>query len=95
MESQFHVVVVFYIMIDTRVNSDLPKTKIVAFCVKSYQQQMCVQDHVHTGVIYPDKGYFSLKALLTQRFLTFRCFPCVKIKDTDDVSPVKEGLQLP
>ena len=33
----------------------------------------------------------SLGLLLTQRFLTFRCVPCVKIKDTDDVLPVKEG----
>ena len=36
MESQFHVVVCFclYIMIDTRVNSDLAKTKIVTFALK-------------------------------------------------------------
>ena len=47
MESQFHVVV-FYIMIDTRVNSDLAKTK-------NYQQQKCVQDHVHTRGIYLGK----------------------------------------
>ena len=33
MESQFHVVA-FYIMIDTRVNSDLDKTKIVTFALK-------------------------------------------------------------
>ena len=32
---------------------------------------------------------------LTQQFLKFRCLPCVKIKDTDDVLPVKEGPQLP
>ena len=32
MESQFHVV--FYIMIDARVNSDLAKTKIVTFVLK-------------------------------------------------------------
>ena len=37
----------------------------------------------------------ALSLLLTQRFLTFRCVPCVKIKDTDDVSHVKEGPQLP
>ena len=37
-----------------------------------------------------------LKAtLLTQRFLTFRCVPYVKIKNTDVVLPVKEGPQLP
>ena len=45
----------FYIVIDTRVNSDLAKTKFVTFCVKNYQQQKCVQDHVHTRVIYPAK----------------------------------------
>ena len=28
---------------------------------------------------------------LTQRFLTFRCVPCAKMKDTNDVLPVKEG----
>ena len=37
----------------------------------------------------------DVKALLTQRFLTFRCVPCLKIKDTDDVSHVKEDPQLP
>ena len=37
----------------------------------------------------------QLRLLLTQRFLTFRCVPCLKIKDTDDVLPVKEGPQLP
>ena len=37
----------------------------------------------------------ALSLLLTQRFLTFRCVPCVKIKDTDDVLHVKEGPQLP
>ena len=36
----------------------------------------------------------SLGLLLTQRFLTFRCVPCVKIKDTDDVLPVKPGFHL-
>ena len=35
------------------------------------------------------------RLLLTQRFLTFRCVPCVKIKNTDIVLPVKEGPQLP
>ena len=35
MESQFHVVVFFFnIMIDTRANSDLAKTKIVTFALK-------------------------------------------------------------
>ena len=33
----------------------------------------------------------QLRRLLTQRFLTFRCVLCVKIKDTDEVLPVKEG----
>ena len=33
MESQFRVVV-FYIMIDTRVDSDLAKTRIVTFLLK-------------------------------------------------------------
>ena len=33
MESQFYVVF-FYIMIDTRVNSDLAETKIVTFVLK-------------------------------------------------------------
>ena len=33
----------------------------------------------------------ELRLLLTQRYLTFRCVPCVKIKDTDDVLPIKEG----
>ena len=37
----------------------------------------------------------ALRLLLTQRFLTFWCVACVKIKDTDDVLPVKEGSQLP
>ena len=32
-----------------------------------------------------------LRLLLTQRFLAFWCVPCVKIKDTDDVFPVKEA----
>ena len=31
------------------------------------------------------------RLLLTQRFLTFRCVPCVKIKNTDVVLPVKGG----
>ena len=35
MVAQFHVVIFFfYIMIDTRVNSDLAKTKIVTFALK-------------------------------------------------------------
>ena len=34
MESQFHVVVFFHIMIDACVNSDLAKTKIVTFALK-------------------------------------------------------------
>ena len=29
-----------------------------------------------------------LRRFLTQRFLTFQCVSCVKIKDTDDVVPV-------
>ena len=37
----------------------------------------------------------SLRLLLTQQFLTFQCVPCVKIKNTDIVLPVKEGPQLP
>ena len=37
----------------------------------------------------------QLKVLLTQRFLTFRCVPCVKIKNTDIVLPIQEGPQLP
>ena len=37
----------------------------------------------------------KLKELLTKRLFTYRCVPCVKIKDTDDVLPVKEGPQLP
>ena len=37
----------------------------------------------------------GLRLLFTQRFLTFRCVRCVKIKDTDDVLPVKDGPQLP
>ena len=36
-----------------------------------------------------------LRRLLTQRFLTFRCVPCVNIKDSDDVLSVNEGPQLP
>ena len=35
------------------------------------------------------------RLLLTQRFLTFGCVPCVKVKDTDEVLPVKESSQLP
>ena len=31
-----------------------------------------------------------LTLLLTERFLTFRCVEFVKIKDTDDVFPVKD-----
>ena len=31
----------------------------------------------------------------TSHSTTFRCVPCVKIKDTDDVLPVKEGPQIP
>ena len=37
----------------------------------------------------------QLRLLLTQRFLTFRCVPGVKIKNTDIVLPVKEGPRLP
>ena len=37
----------------------------------------------------------ALRLLLNQRFLTFRCVPCVTIKDTDDVLLIKEGPQLP
>ena len=41
-------------------------------------------------------GVFEvLMLLLTQRFLTFRCVPCVKIKNTDIVLPGQEGPQLP
>ena len=40
------------------------------------------------------KRYF-LRLLLTQRFLTFRRIPCVKIKDTDDVLPIKEDPATP
>ena len=32
----------------------------------------------------------SIRLLFTQRFLTFRCLPCVKIKDTEDVCPLKK-----
>ena len=50
------------------------------------------------GVLYQRVAVNSRnvsRLLLTQRFLTFRYVPCVKIKDTDDVLPVKEGPQLP
>ena len=43
----------------------------------------------------PPSGKWPLMLLLTQRFLTLRCVWCVKIKDTDDVLPVKDGLQFP
>ena len=36
-----------------------------------------------------------LRLLFTQQFLTFRCVWCVKIKDTDDILPVKDCPQLP
>ena len=36
-----------------------------------------------------------LRLLFIQRFLTFRCVRCVKIKDTDDIWPVKDGPQFP
>ena len=36
-----------------------------------------------------------LRRLLTQRFLTFRCVPCVKIKHADIVLPVKKGRNSP
>ena len=40
MKSQFHVVVFFSnIMIDTRVNSDLAKTKIATFALKNINNQ--------------------------------------------------------
>ena len=44
---------------------------------------------------YIDNPRNALWLLLTQRFLTFRCVPSVKIKTTDIVLPVKEGPQLP
>ena len=33
----------------------------------------------------------ALRLLLTQRFLTFRCVPCVKVKDTDNFFPLKKA----
>ena len=38
---------------------------------------------------------YGPRLLLTQRLLAFRCVPCVRIKGTDIVSPVKGDLQLP
>ena len=55
MESQFHELVVFYIMMDTRVYFDWAKTYNCHVCAENYQQQKCVQDHVHTREIYPGK----------------------------------------
>ena len=49
----------------------------------------------HHAEVFAPSGIILFKALLTQRFSTFRCVPCVKIKDTDDVLPIKEGPQLP
>ena len=48
--------------------------------------------------IFPSDSQLALKGLrllLTQRFLTFRCVWWVKIKDTDDVLPVKDDPQFP
>ena len=41
------------------------------------------------GSLKTDRVNGPLRLLLTQRFLTFRYVPCVKIKDTDDVLPVE------
>ena len=34
------------------------------------------------------------RLLLTKRFLTFRCVLCLKIEDTDDVSPLKARIPV-
>ena len=39
----------------------------------------------------PESNLLPLSLLLTQRFLAFRCVRCMKIKDTDDLLPVKDG----
>ena len=52
--------------------------------------------YIHRKTNYKSEREINLlRLLLTQRFLTFRCIPCVKIKNTDIVLPVKEGPQLP
>ena len=68
---------------------------------KSYEVQLnCVRDGsglIHAMgfifIIFGDE--MVLRLLLTQRFLKFRCIRCVKIKDTDNVLPVKDYPQLP
>ena len=50
-------------------------------------------DYCHSRSIV--QGNTALRLLFTQGFFTLRCLRCVKIKDTDDVLPVKEGPRFP
>ena len=51
----------------------------------SRKEKVCCKINVHIN--HPDSAFKATSP--TQRFLTFRCVPCVKIKNTDTFYPLK------
>ena len=74
---------------------EINRIELTTYKEDSKQDVMLEVDLEYPEEIHDLRNDYPLRPLLTQRFLTFPCVPCVKIKNTDIVLLVKEGPQVP